>query len=606
MAVSNIVNPISSATTTTSIYIATYYSSTELANIVDNSTGITGLTITATPAVIPNANLAVSRSSTTNLEQATFTLTYTLATRFKAGGYVTLLLPAEMPLSSSNTASYTATYSNGTVAVASTTITATNTVSTNSLITLNLTSLALDLPASTVLVFTLATVQNYFSLKPVDGQVTSYNSAGNMIEQSASNAITITNTAEDTNLAATDTTTTRVNGNALNYTFSVTVPAALVAADTLTLTITDTGNTSTQMYLSTSPSCTVDSTAATCTANSSNSQQLVLTIGKAITASTAFTVSVNTITLARSMQTPSTISFLAAQESSGSYYAISSSTLTPSTNTAPNTVTSMSLSIDENGGAAPSQLNQVQQFTVSVTPTNRLQSGDILVVTVPSQYLYVGGSAVVVTDATDLTTASNSLCTNSASLFCSHNDSSSTNLIRVVEKVTGNVFSNISSISFIVNNNTYRSPQDWTTFDSTPFLASTYAPGNYQIDTVDSSTSSNATFYLSCPNATTYHCKTCQSTGICTGCYQVGDGYETTFAYGGYFYQTSDGLCVTSCGDTYFNQSNVCVACTQPCYGCTGSSTTCTSCITSNSTSYYLYNSTCRVDCPPGYYISTT
>jgi hypothetical protein len=138
--------------------------------------------------------------------------------------------------------------------------------------------------------------------------------------------------------------------------------------------------------------------------------------------------------------------------SGSSNYNITSATLVPPINNNPNVVITTSLSINEQGGSYPSQLNQVQLFSITFTSTNRLQPGDIVVITVPSEYQFLGSTVG------NSTFTSGSLCTASSSLYCSNNNSSP-NQIRIVEKINGNVFTNISSLTVTINNSTYRSPQ---------------------------------------------------------------------------------------------------------------------------------------------------
>ena len=195
-----------------------------------------------------------------------------------------------------------------------------------------------------------------------------------------------------------------------------------------------------------------------------------------------------------------------------------------------------------------------------------------------------------------------SLCSDTT-LFCSNNNTSG-NLLRVVEKVPGTVFTNVSSISFTVSNGSYRSPQLWSNYNSDTFLVNTYASTGQPVDAVQSGTTANATFYLACTN-TANHCGTCYANGSCASCYALGTGYDTTFNYGGYYYSTSVGTCVTSCGTNFYNSSNMCIQCTSPCYSCSGSGTFCTSCV--NTTiggqgPFYLYNNTCPAICPDKYF----
>lgn len=86
-----------------------------------------------------------------------------------------------------------------------------------------------------------------------------------------------------------------------------------------------------------------------------------------------------------------------------------------------------------------------------------------MVVTIPSQYAFVG-TTVTVTNTSNLLIMTGSLCSD-INLFCSNNNTSG-NLLRVVERVPGNVFTNVSSISFTVTNGSYRSPQLWADYNS--------------------------------------------------------------------------------------------------------------------------------------------
>lgn len=218
-------------------------------------------------------------------------------------------------------------------------------------------------------------------------------------------------------------------------------------------------------------------------------------------------------------------------------------------------------------------------------------------VTIPSQYGFIG-SPVTVTNTSNLSTMTGSLCTETT-IFCSNNNTSGY-LLRVAERVSGTVFTNITSFSFTISNGSYRSPQLWTDFNSEKFLVNTYSRTGQPIDAVQSGTTTNATFYLACSN-TANRCGTCFANGSCASCYALGTGYDTTFTYGGFYFRTSTGICVTSCSGNFYNLSNTCVQCTSPCFGCTGSGTFCTSCI--NTT--YLYNNTCLTLCPAGFFQNT-
>lgn len=169
LAVQNINNPTTTKTSSSLIY-QTYYSLSETTNPVDDSTGFS-LTVTPSPVTIPNANFAVSRTSNTNLQYASYTFTYKVYTTFPANGYIKILLPAAMTLQSGATVHY----------VISTTGT-NNTISVSSSTSASYTTLTLDfnglvtstLPSNTIFTITVANILNYYSYKPVNVQLISY------------------------------------------------------------------------------------------------------------------------------------------------------------------------------------------------------------------------------------------------------------------------------------------------------------------------------------------------------------------------------------------------------------------------------------------------
>jgi len=350
------------------------------------------------------------------------------------------------------------------------------------------------------------------------------------------------------------------------------------------------------MAFSSTPACTIAGS-GTCSVDASNSRLIHTSVGSSLLASTNYILSVNSIILSRSFDTPGRIFFRTFEKSGTILYNVSSGILTPPSNTQTNVVRTVTLTINESNGAYPSQLNQMQRFRLTVTTTNNFLAGDIIVVTIPPQYGFIG-TPVTVTNTSDLTTLSGSLCTEST-IFCSNNNTSGY-LVRIAEKVGGTVFTNISTFSFTISNGSYRSPQLWTDFNSEPFLVNTYSTTGQPIDAVQSATTANATFYLACTN-TANRCGTCFANGSCASCYALGTGQDPTFTYGGFYFRTSTGICVTSCSGNFYNLSNTCVQCTSPCFGCTGSGTFCTSCI--NTT--YLYNNTCLTLCPDGFFQNT-
>jgi hypothetical protein len=192
-------------------------------------------------------------------------------------------------------------------------------------------------------------------------------------------------------------------------------------------------------------------------------------------------------------------------------YSISSATFNTAANTQKNSIKTVSLSIDNGSGLIPSKLNQPQKFSLTITPTNNFQSGDVIIVKVPSQYTFII-STVNIANGSDLNTLSGSFCTNS-NLFCSNNLNSGYQ-IKVQEKIAGNVFTNITSITFTVSNGTYVSPKDWDTFDSENFIVNTFTSTGKEIDSSELGSTTNAKFYLAC-SVKANRCETCLTNGTC-------------------------------------------------------------------------------------------
>ena len=383
------------------------------------------------------------------------------------------------------------------------------------------------------------------------------------------------------------------NGNTQAYSFALTSPVALASTDSISVELSTTNNVNTQLLYSTTPSCVVNGTNAACSKNISNSKLLTMVAASTLAANTAATITVSSIVLTRSKDTPGSIVFKTYEVSGGISYLISTFTLTPPANTNTNLITAASLTILDNGISSP-RLNQPTRFTLSLTPSNTLITGDYIVVTVPAEWTNTQSSLVTV-NVSGIATQTGSLCTDST-VFCS-NHLSDSHKIRIDDK-TGSAFPSVTNLSFTIASTTFASPKTWLSSYST-FSFSTFSNTSAAIDASTASTANTAAFSLACPNSTTFHCKTCNSSGFCSACYQTGDGVDATFNFGGFAVRQSTGECVSSCGANYFNQSNFCVQCTSPCYGCLDSTTTrCTSCIAPT----VLNNSQCLSACPTGYY----
>lgn len=124
------------------------------------------------------------------------------------------------------------------------------------------------------------------------------------------------------------------------------------------------------MYFSTNTTCVVNNIVSACSLNISNSKVLSITLASALSISTLYTFYIGNVIYSRSFDQPGKIYFTTYETSTA--FNISYCTVTPSINTQTNSIKSVVLSIDDNQGTAPSQLNQVQKFTLTITPYNNL------------------------------------------------------------------------------------------------------------------------------------------------------------------------------------------------------------------------------------------
>lgn len=115
-------------------------------------------------------------------------------------------------------------------------------------------------------------------------------------------------------------------------------------------------------------------------------------------------------------------------------------------------------------------------------------------------------------------------------------------------------------------------------------------------------------FYLSCSNIVSHHCALCYANSTCKSCYIAGSGYTPNVTYDGYVYSSTDGRCLTECGNGYFtNTLGVCAPCDVTCEKCSVSSTSCTSCNTSSSYNKFdAVNKACLTACPIGFYADSS
>lgn len=161
-----------------------------------------------------------------------------------------------------------------------------------------------------------------------------------------------------------------MNGNPTTATFSITSPSTMNTNDVISAELQNTGQINTQMSYSSTLSCLVASTASSCSVVSSNSRLLYLTLATGLTATTTYAISISNIILSRSFDQPGSIYFRTFDNSTSTLYNISSTVVIPPSNTLTNAVKTVALSINQLSGSYPSQLNQLQQFTLTISTTN--------------------------------------------------------------------------------------------------------------------------------------------------------------------------------------------------------------------------------------------
>jgi proprotein convertase subtilisin/kexin type 5 len=85
-------------------------------------------------------------------------------------------------------------------------------------------------------------------------------------------------------------------------------------------------------------------------------------------------------------------------------------------------------------------------------------------------------------------------------------------------------------------------------------------------------------------------CSTCTSQSVCLSCLS-----NSSKPY----FDTTTNTCIAACPTGYYGSVNVCVPCSILCKECSGNSTNCTICDT---TQYAFFNNTCVALCPTGYF----
>jgi hypothetical protein len=141
------------------------------------------MTPTASPITL--GNFLITRTNAINLQNAVYTITYRVTTRFKANGYITLTLPSDMTLTAISTCTVIVT-STTNVNSSSQNLPMTSVTSgLSNIITFNFSTVSTvnsDQAAGTVFTITVTSIKNYYSFKVVNPLLKVFASDGSSIE----------------------------------------------------------------------------------------------------------------------------------------------------------------------------------------------------------------------------------------------------------------------------------------------------------------------------------------------------------------------------------------------------------------------------------------
>lgn len=624
--VPNVKNP-SSAITTSSLSINTYYDS-GLDSGVDSIS--TGLTLTSV------ANLLTVASVTPTLKQVGATTSYTFSITLNdpitIGGYFDLKFPAEVSFSAANTL----------LTILSSSMEATCTISpSGTTIRFNNCFASANRSTSSPLSFSLSSISNPSSFQPSSSfQIFTYDSSGNAINYQNSSLSTLSVTM-DTNaaLSATITVANNTVHQTTTYTFSIVFTVAHISGDQLVLTFPS------EIVPPGTPSCTA-LTGFTSVGCTTFSQTVTVTMGF-----TTFPVDYKasfSIGGVQNYDVTATVAFAFQTQTAGLYKMEYLASATVSF--VADTLTSVGVNNDENV-ALLSASNISLTITSPFTLRNTLSSASTsVVITIPSGFTI--GAACTSSSGSCSATSSTEYTVSGPGLTLS-------NLVVVLNSLTLPYFSPTSSsfsVSYFYSSSLIASktsgivvtvyctspckqcsssktsclsclpaPNTLISYDSdSKTCVQTCPTGKYndannfcQKCVSPCATCTTNTSCLSCTTGTWLSGTSCvtvcpdksynDSSGLCTACVGPCDKCTTVSAcitcLTGYLSGTS---CVpaNNCpAGTYPEASNLtCNNCTSPCNACSVVGTNCTSCITS----YLYYSNQCVQNCPAGMYQSST
>lgn len=300
--------------------------------------------------------------------------------------------------------------------------------------------------------------------------------------------------------------------------------------------------------------CHIDTTTLNC---SYSSNSIWILIDRSLNSSLTYNISISNLINPRNFTTSANFTLT-------SYIADRTATIDNSshlgmTNTDSNFITNVTRVVVQ---PTQSYLDSNQSTYFSVTTTNGLLTTDVLQVTFPKEYTYVG-------------TTNQSICLESG-ISCIPSAVNNS-----IVEVKGTFSDKI--INFTIGQ--YRSPSSLANL--TVFNFSSWDSVNRIIDVVSSQVS--LTFELSC----FLPCRTCLTTNMsfCLSCYS--NSTEKVL---------QNGTCLSTCQTGYYYDGAVerCFECVDPCNTC-GSLTQCYTCKQNSlNSSFFPGNGTCVMTCPDG------
>ena len=536
--IDQVTNPSTTATTSSFMF----YSKTDSAGSYNIDTKTSGITFTASPALIKS--VTVTPSSDVTGDTAVYTFNVETKNAVPSGGYVLVSFPAEITGWDQSTALSSCLKVSGFPADITCTLTSSK---------IKVTGFTSQFNAG-VLIWTMSNIVNAHSTAPSSTfNVYTYDSSNNSIDQKLTGIlVTLANANSFTSVSISP--SSLINGKVCDYTFSI-VNKLNMPSSAYVEIYSPSGIT-----LPATPSCSIGTGLSTvlCISESANVVKATLSFSiGTLTAGSGFSFKINSVKNAGTTKPSET--FKVYSFTSAGYKIEKKETSLIVTTTTAGTISQITIA------AIDSKISASTSYLITYLPANMHPAGSLMYIEIPSELTLTSISCEAVGSGL------------SASTYCTSSGHSLT-----VSSAFSSDVNAASSVTLKINGLTNPSSQittsAWSLITKTSEL--------YLIDKTDSITST-----FTCDTI----CLTCNSSpSICTSCNQT-LGYP-------YLYDSS---CHSDCKDGYADDTSttdkLCIKCDSLCKTCKDSSIKCTSC-DSASAYPYLYSDTCNSKCLSGYW----